>query len=470
MRRWRELFSPHRVASVALILGLAAFAIFFVTIDRTPLPWFDEILFASASRSATTVPTVLGAFESGRFELFYGPLGSFLGRAAFDAFGFSAASFRLVSLLGAILIASSAWALVRSLGGSHQLAALAFLAVAISPEIGASATNGRFDTVTVGLLLAGVAFYVRTDRSWWLAGPAWTLAILSTPRTLPFMAAFFGSALLLDRFRGLARIMTVGLTILVGVSIWTLSENMTPLAWLQHISAVSGGDPVNTSPVLGGAWTLNISFRNAITLLFACLLLPSVAPIRRETKVVLVAMALNSAVTLVMLGRPFSYAIFWSLPLLIAALASIHRRFTSVVVVALMLLVFAAVRIAKTAEVVASWEARDPAIVEEFVRNTIPPGSTVYGPESYFYYAVERSGSQYRFVEELMATGMRSQPGVAPEFVPGYLLWPDQQQLPETFRLRPLASYTAPSPSRFFKRLNPYSGGYPSFTLYEAIP
>jgi uncharacterized membrane protein len=132
-----------------LAIGSLAFAIFAMTINRTPLPWIDEVLWASASRSTSGVPTVLAAFSSGRFDLFYGPVGFKLGDLVFKLFGFSMTGFRSLSLLGAAMVAIGAGALVRNLGGTPTQAAFCFMLMALSPEIGQHATSGRLDTMTV---------------------------------------------------------------------------------------------------------------------------------------------------------------------------------------------------------------------------------------------------------------------------------------------------------------------------------
>lgn len=467
---------PHRRFQIAfgdialLLIGMIAFALFAVTIERTPLPWFDEVLFASASRSETTVPTVLGAFSSERFDLFYGPLGTTLGAWTFELFGFSASSFRFLSLTGAILIAVSSWAIVRSLTGSSILAGLSFALVAISPQIGVSATSGRLDTVTVGLQLAGLFFYSREGRSWFLAGPVWALAVLSGPRAFPFIAAVALAVIVLERLDGLRRLVPVLLTILGGVWIWTASQGMNPFDWLRHISSVSTGDSVNSSPFLGGAWAFSASIQSLITPLFVILLLPFVKLADSKRRLLFMAVAGNALLTVLLISRPFSYSIFWLLPMIPVLLAVSRITRSTLALWCLLAFAFAGVRLAKTSEIFVSWHERNPRIVENFVEARIPSGSVVYGPEEYFYYAVEKSGSAYRFVKDSPAAGLRSAPGTKPQFENGYLIWPKARPLPAHFDLEAIAEYEAKPASSLFKRLNKYSGGYPSFVLYHATP
>ncbi|MGB0014042.1 MAG: hypothetical protein WBQ03_20760 [Candidatus Sulfotelmatobacter sp.] len=67
------------LAKIFWLIAVLALGSILLLLPRSPLPWLDEILFASTSlsivRGGPPVPTVLAAFpHTLRIDLFYGPL------------------------------------------------------------------------------------------------------------------------------------------------------------------------------------------------------------------------------------------------------------------------------------------------------------------------------------------------------------------------------------------------------------
>ena len=506
-------------------LGVFAFLSLLAVIDRVPYVDDDETLWASAAyelmRSGRAVPSVLAEYpEASRFDLFYGPAGFRLGAAAFRIFGFAITSFRILSLFGAVLLAAAGAWLVRVLGGSVVAACVCFALIALSPEVGFRATGGRTDALAVGCLVAGLALSVKGSqvtsgrRYVWsvAAGAAWSLAVLAAaPRSLPFFAALgvggAATALLSHEFR--RRVLPgliVGLCVAsVGVAAWLAGEGMTPTGWLRYLSAVSYGDRFNASPLLGGELILNPSPHTLLTPLvlcvIACVLIYAFARERgaftREgdadgCRLTFASgvVALNCLFTLALISRHFYYGIYWALPLLPVAVAATsrfirdrNRRLTAATVLLALswgglAAGYVMVRAAKFVEVTATWEARDPRRVERFVRENVPSGSDVYGPQRYFFYAVERAGSSYLYVDKWTTAGLADAvPGFEHEShtavarrrgAKRFLLWEANKNLPPRFTG---ARFVARLPravegSPWLTRFSP-GGEHPVFDLYE---
>ena len=142
--------------------------------------------------------------------------------------------------------------------------------VALSQGMGARATSGRLDTVTVAFELLCLAFTLRALRAQESnlltfaeaasAGVFCALAALSTPRAFPFVLGIFaaiGLELALVRTRDLlVRGLTIGVGALLPVWGWTLSQGRSPLGWFRFILDASRGDKVSVSPMLHGSWHL----------------------------------------------------------------------------------------------------------------------------------------------------------------------------------------------------------------------
>ena len=137
------------VALVALAAITAVWTV--VAIERSPIVWSDETYIASAAYSVSLgdggIPTVLPPGPWNRpFPRAYGPVFFKLAALSIDLFGIRPIGVRMVSLAGALMLAGSAFLLVRAFDGTQLWAWFAAAMVWLSPDIGSLATNGRMDT------------------------------------------------------------------------------------------------------------------------------------------------------------------------------------------------------------------------------------------------------------------------------------------------------------------------------------
>lgn len=484
--------------------GLAALALLLALwqLPRTPLPWFDEVLLVSTSRSVaaghSAVPSVLSDFpHTGRYDLFYGPVIFWIGSATLKIFGLSLWSWRLLGWFsGVTIVLSSAW-LVRRLGGSTSSAAMAALLVTLAPSMGSGLTSGRTDTLTIALELCAVclllpeAFAAKSI----FAGILFGAAILSTPRSHPFVLCFFvvmlGYSFIKKNAPLFRSLFLAGATGLLSIVAWTFHVGLNPVSWYLLLLRASAGDKVNSSPLLGGTWG-HFSFdMNSLILPASLLAWLALLAIRRRNEhppalpaILLVALLADAALTLLLTSRSLSYQIFWLVPFLPVAVAitftnGSQSRWTRgmLYVLVAIILVTGFVRIGKVAEVISSWDARDPQLLKNFVCSQVPRNSTVYGTPG-FYYAVEECESHFRFAQRWVATGLQS-PLDSDDAIyrPGdFLLWPADMPLPKAGEFQEIAAFgseaekkpMAPTALRqLMKRAFPYTGGYTKSVLYK---
>jgi hypothetical protein len=455
-------------------------------------------------------------------QRFYGPVFLELGAASFWWLGFSIESFRLLSVAGAVLLAAACAYLVCALGGSRNLAAVCFALVALTPEMGSRATCGRMDTLTVGLQVFGLALLVsglkagNGIRSWAFclaAGLAWSAALLSTPRSFPFFAALALTSPVLfvlpgiERRRSFVGLAVAGSVPLVIAAAWAATERMTLLSWVGEIASMSQVDPINSSPLLmgEGEWSFNLSplaiqTPLALAVVFLALAWGARRGWKRQAgenswllRFVAGCLLVNVFLNCALLARPEAYGIFWAVPLLPVALVATRKVrgglygrgatvFLLVVWVGLASS-YLLTRTVKYAEVVGSWRARDPRLLEEFVRAHVQPGSRVYGPIHDYFYAVERSGSSYRLVpnrwfsapsaetaKEEFGPDPVNEPDAAPPasapFHSTYFIWREQDPLPPRLpAARLVAQFESPPRSSWLSRL-PQVGEYGRTNLY----
>jgi hypothetical protein len=209
-------------------------------------------------------------------------------------------------------------------------------------------------------------------------------------------------------------------------------------------------------------------------------------------------------ISLALIGRPQDYTIFWALPVLPLLVAITPRilaessagptRMVAVLWICLAVS-FGSIRLVKVLSVLDDWNARDPDVVASFVAESIPAGSRVFGPEEYYFYAVERAGSVYYYAPGVpyveytsgvfCSEAAMADPHLRPildrtserererPFHSTYLIWPESDRLPGRFDNLDLAVVArfvpeAPFSSRLGLRIN-RSLGFPATVIY-AVP
>jgi hypothetical protein len=513
-----------RLSNVFWAVALLALFPMLLFLPRSPLPWLDEIFFASTSlalvRGASPVATVLAAFpHTIRADLFYGPLIFFLGSLDVRLFGLSITGWRLLGFLGAVGAVFSASLVSRCLDRSQTATAAAAMLVALSQGMGARATSGRLDTITVTLELLSLACVLLGMRVRKTAGSAFLyaalagilcgLSALSTPRAFPFVLGLF-VAIALELVLARSSESTVlgaivGATALLPIWIWTFSQGMSSIGWLRFIAVASRGDKISVSPMLHGSWHL---FDGPIVpllsglLFILMMLLVSVGTLSTRqalrieghdvlclVRVASIVVVVNYVASFLTLARFWDYEIFvvpLVVPVLMALTAKILRdserptfgRRTILGGWLMFALVLVAIRSGKVVAWLASYEERDPRPLQDFISSQIPRDSRVFGPEEFYFYAVEAAGSHYLFVRPRIPTGLISKLDHALDWREQlkngpalYLIWPEDETLPSD-----LSSVNLHLEGTFIAKLGKepvgwrkagWGSGYPSTNLYR---
>jgi hypothetical protein len=509
---------------MALVLTLATLVPLLIGIERTPLPWIDEIMMESAAVSlmhgGPAVPTIQQAYPHARREdLFYGPVIFKVGAFWMNHFGVSAASWRSLSFIGGLLTILLSGAIVIALGDGWVVACFAMATMAYLPEMGSHINSGRFDTVTVALeflalLLVLLALQIDSPIRFVLfalAGLSFSGAVLSTPRALLFCAgAGLGAAIALLRWRRAQYLTGFLVAALVGIGIlgaWTASQGMTPVSWLRYLHQVSGGDKQDVSSLLGGTWlggtrisVLDIVFPLGLVIVSATLAFAyrAVRSIRvghpTSDFVGLVFLSVTAVTTMllnfVFLARALRYQIFYIGPIVVVLLVasarvlrnegpSVAAKRAVVYSWILLAVLIISVRAAKIVQLAQSWNTRNPEPISSFARQNIPAGATVLGSQTFYYYAICGAGANYvvwdaghapilgllsgdrEGLQEYLMHRSGSERRV-------YLIWPHADGLPEELRsqkLRLIGSFLGGA--RRVSRWVPVAlDGYPDTDLY----
>ena len=436
-----------------LIAGIAfaAFALLVATMRRVPTPLPDAQFYASIARTTELrgigIPSVLRHSPIAVDHTdFYGPVFFTAVASAFDWFGVSLRSLRAVSLLGALLVVLAGALLAHAVSGRRWRWVWAAALLLLTPEIQRNATAGTMETLAVGLEMLAVAVFVcglRADRwrAWYAAaaGLLLTLGALTTPRTYPFVAAFFAAGLFFpgmtpDERRQAWRQMgaTFG-TFAIGIGTWAIVSHGSVLAWMRYMAFILTHEDSDIAmlPTARRQWLFSIGA--AVTPLASALSAIAVAALcsrarRAHERVGLAGFALLTGWAAfvggtVAMNLTFQKTTYIALPLFMAVLAmpyedlDVHPRALAGAVSTL-LAVELGLAVVWYARVAATWEARNPDPVYAFFEQHVPPGSAVIGTYGPYYIAVERAGSRYRSISSRSwADWARWVPLIEPEAV-----------------------------------------------------
>jgi hypothetical protein len=512
-----------RFGYAPLLLGMALLVVlvFAITIARVPTPSADSSFYASIARSiqmnGSGVPSMIWTSPYAVDHLpFYGPVFFKAAATSLRVFGVTAWSTRIVSLLGALLLALGGAMLAHYLNPHSDRGLWSFTLLLMTPEFAGTATDGTMHTTAVAFEILALATFVRglmQERAplshGATAGFLLALASLTTPRTYPFVVAFMVAGAVLPgmpvafRRRAYTQLAAAVGVFVIGIGLWATMSHGNPFRWARYMTFILTHEDADVAILPSATRVWAVSWSAPVTVMFAVVGVAVAAAAiarsrddRNQTQrnvgsfVVLtgwITFVLSVTVmNIAAVFRPYSV-----LPLFAAVLAipfealNVKPR-TIAVGVTCLVLCDLSVSVVRYTLVAATWSARDPAPLEAFFKNHVPAGSAVIGPVDFYFTAVERSGARYLSMDaESYGTWARWVPVIEPEARAAlpwkaaegrYLVWPDEN-LPDEYAcaIRHIVAVYQPAPG-YLKLLGPLiramanDVGFPKTLLYQLPP
>lgn len=163
-----------------------------ITVERSPIPNFDEAFFASMTRAVQDEGTLMLRMstrpinEANEMWL-YGPVYFYMQALIIEIIGWGIWQFRLLNLVSGILLIAIIIAIAKKLLIARYHLIVAFLLLITDPAINANMHSGRMDSLAMLLFTVGIYFFFFPPDSskiyTVLAGCFYSLAFLTTPRT-----------------------------------------------------------------------------------------------------------------------------------------------------------------------------------------------------------------------------------------------------------------------------------------------
>ncbi len=494
----------------------------FVTLRRVPTPTPDAQFYSSIARaeqvSGVGVPTMYWNSPTAIDHIpFYGPVFFWVKATSFDALGVTLMTSRLAGLVNTwLLLGAAAW-LAHSLCRTPGRALWCVTLLLLAPEVNRQMGSGTMHPLAVAFELGAMAAFVRGLHGrpggpvahGLATGVLLALATLSTPRTYPFVAIFFGAAAVVPLFwqregaEARAGVMTMtALAALTGLLLaWTAWSHGDVVAWVRYHAYILTREDTDVAvlPHATRYWAFN--WTAVVTPLAAMagagLALRQLWRPDREARqhVLPVAFALLTVwltfVAMVTLtSYTFAFSLYYAVPMLVVAVG-LSRRWSGLsprVVrtgIACLLVCDAALFGLHVARIAATWHARDVGPLNAFIASHVPTGSTVAGPIAPYFFPVERSGSHYRAVDpDSHADWARWVPAYAPDAVSPalhqhgtsdglrFLFWPAADPVPPGYAcaVRHVAGVFTPAPNHLHllgPLGHPMDVGYETTILYR---
>ncbi len=436
---------PNRLYFAGMFAIVLALAVSALTTVRQAA-WEDEIFAVSTgwsmARSHPPILSVLAQYpRTGSPIKFYGPVSFEAEASLIRLFGLSLSVWRMACLAGVALSIWAAMRLVDAAGGDKWAGLITGLITALSGSL--APFPGRWDTVTAGLFLTGLLFFLRGVEHdgkalLWRAAAGGVfigVSLASSPRSLTLVsAAVVASVLVMLCFRRVSKRFFLGALCMFSLAALTQTVLLSPwgensVSWYLYLKGATRADSINATPLVGqGNWNPDLHHHKTLAVLLSIFLLiftyqvisqwvARAYPTKLPLKLFLTFFAVtNLFLMLLLLANSLGQSPFWLPPALAAFTCWIdwtfHRdRKLGVVTVTLvgicvLLLVFQQVE--QSASVILTWNRRSTGDLKAFVDKTVPKGAAVYGPIGGYFYPVELSGRQYLYTHEQTTPGLYS--------------------------------------------------------------
>jgi len=401
-----------------LFFGFVLLIIFYhlFTLEIQPLPWFDEVYFASIADNFITngslVPEIASSARNGRPALTYGPVYFFLTGLCMKVFGFGIAQFRIVAMISGLLCVRLTYLIWKITGPSEPWKfKVLLLALLMDPFFSLTFHQGRMDLTALCFALIAIFYYLKGKKSGksaiLVSGLAGVLALLTTPRIAvvlwPLVVFVVLDSITSKEYQN-AGIWVAPFLFLYPV--WIVMGFGGIGNFVHYYQTIREATNAANSGYVGPNFYIPpheycLIFIAIIALVYGAIK-QGKGYFNRLTILSLLVMA--SFYLIVFDWGPYSSLIIPFYYILIFnswALVPVSKGWKTLysVPVFLLLVFNMGYSFVKAEQVLRSKKIRDPEVANTFVRENIPPGSKVVG-DGLYYYAVKKNACDFQLFDQ----------------------------------------------------------------------
>ncbi|MBN2611608.1 MAG: hypothetical protein JXB00_08635 [Bacteroidales bacterium] len=370
-----------------LLVLLVFFLLNLITLDRSPLPWLDEVFYADVSHSLSIDQGYKLTILQHMIQepvIYYGPVFFKLQQWMIGLFSFTPYVIRFLPFIAGIII------IILLLPAMNNKVSILYVLM-FSPIFIQSSHSGRMDLIAVLLTLSAtlLAFYRKhTIVNALFIGLLLMLAALTTPRAVFLFPGIFSYVILKwifgEKEKGsftttLLYISLYTLPIIAGVIIWSYSATGSAFGFFETISGVNAGNP----HIGFHASFLRKQVDDLITVLFIVHLCYQLITRKKVTLLQWsIVFTYLSFSLFVREAGPYGAMIY---PFIILYFADANTgpltKWGTVAIVAVFLGVFGI----KNALLIQEWNLRNPKEINKLMSGYIPESSNVMASCRYYY-------------------------------------------------------------------------------------
>jgi 4-amino-4-deoxy-L-arabinose transferase-like glycosyltransferase len=397
-----------------LLLGLLFWHLW--SIFLSPLPWFDEVFFASISQSFSSGNGFLlescSILYEGDEVLTYGPVYFILTKITTSFGGLNLFSFRIVNFSFGILSIFIFYKILRAQSVSKAFGRLMVLMLSFDVIFIQNSHSGRMDLVALFFLLS--SYYVFLTKRETLKASIWigllvALGLLTTPRIsiliFPFLIYFLINNFKLKRWLNILVLMFIPLLFYLSWIFYGFGsienfinyyfgENVISSSKISLVDYFLLGNfripffqwPIVIVGLVSFFYTIFRHKKNAISTILFILPIISFYILIKDT-------GIYSALII-----PFWYLIIGVGLKRFMEEKNLSFNRLSLLFTSAILFVSVSIFLIKATVIVLNQHGRDSFLIEQWLSDKMPINSTVAGDFKYFY-AVTNNNSNFQFIE-----------------------------------------------------------------------
>lgn len=393
------------------LLMIIAYHLF--TLEIQPLPWFDEVYFASIAdnliNNGSFVPEIASSARNGRPALTYGPVYFFLTGLSMKFFGFGIGQFRIIALLSGLLCVRLTYSIVKSQVSSESWKyKILIISLLTDPFFSLAFHQGRMDLTALCFCLVAIFYFLKGGhKNILVSGIAGVFSLLTTPRAMVLLAPLV-IFLVIDIFKE-KQFKTVLLWVLPFLSIypvWLFVGFGGVEGFVNYYLTIKGVTNSANGDYIGPNLYIPSHEYCLIFAALAALIYGMIKQGRAYFKpVVTISLLAIISFYLIVLDWgpystfiiPFYYIIIFNSWSFVPETSGMNMIYS--LPVFLVLIFNLTYSFIKADQILESRKVRDPKLADTFVSENISPGSKVVG-DALFYYSVKKNGSEFQLFDQ----------------------------------------------------------------------
>ncbi|GAL84631.1 hypothetical protein MYP_1859 [Sporocytophaga myxococcoides] len=393
------------------LLIIIAYHLF--TLEIQPLPWFDEVYFASIADNFITngsfIPEIASYARNDRPALTYGPVYFFLTGLSMKFFGFGIGQFRIVGLLSGLLCIRLTYLIVkRSFPAESWKYKVLIIAILTDPFFSLTFHQGRMDLTALCFCLIAIFYFLKGGiNNILLSGSAGVLSLLTTPRAIVVLLPLV-VLLLIDIFKrkDFKKALLWALPFLLIYPIWVFAGFGGVGGFINYYLTINGVTNSANEHYIGP--NLYIP-RHEYPLIFVAFIALTFGLIKQGKTYfnLLVVISLIAIISFYLIVHdwgpysvfiiPFYYILIFYSWSLVPSVKGLNVLYS--LPVFFVLIFNLSYSVIKADQVLVSRKVRDPRLADTFIRENIPPGSKVVG-DALYYYSVKKNNSDFQLFDQ----------------------------------------------------------------------